>query len=138
MLIRWWIVMIEPRAGRAERSEAVPHRSMCACGEEDPDDVRAGRDDSSISRLQPSEASRRRRQPFAQVFRAGSPMAAAAVAGADHRAAIGGHLGGAVAGAVCGFVMLAPRWKPVPSWAKWATPAAVAVISVLGSVLVVG
>ncbi len=81
MLTRWWIVMIEPRAGRAERSEAVPHRSMCACGEEDPDDVRAGRDDSSISRLQPSEASRRRRQPFAQVFRAGSPMAAAAVAG---------------------------------------------------------
>jgi membrane associated rhomboid family serine protease len=51
---------------------------------------------------------------------------------------IGGHLGGAVAGAICGFVMLAPRWKPVPSWARWATPAAVAVISVLGSVLVVG
>lgn len=51
---------------------------------------------------------------------------------------IGGHLGGAVAGAICGFVMLAPRWKPVPSWAKWATPVAVAVISVLGSVLVVG
>jgi membrane associated rhomboid family serine protease len=51
---------------------------------------------------------------------------------------IGGHLGGAVAGAICGFVMLAPRWKPVPSWAKWATPVAVAVISVVGSVLVVG
>lgn len=51
---------------------------------------------------------------------------------------IGGHLGGAVAGAICGFVMLAPRWKPVPSWARWATPAAVAVVSVLGSVLVVG
>lgn len=50
---------------------------------------------------------------------------------------IGGHLGGAAAGAICGFVMLAPRWKPVPDWAKWATPAAVAVISVLGSVLVV-
>lgn len=50
---------------------------------------------------------------------------------------IGGHIGGAVAGAICGFVMLAPRWKPVPSWAKWATPAAVAVMSVLGSVLVV-
>lgn len=50
----------------------------------------------------------------------------------------GGHIGGAVAGAICGFVMLAPRWKPVPSWAKWATPVAVAVISVVGSVLVVG
>lgn len=51
---------------------------------------------------------------------------------------IGGHLGGAIAGAACGFVMLAPRWKPVPDWAKWAAPVAVAVISVLGSVLVVG
>ena len=51
---------------------------------------------------------------------------------------IGGHLGGAAAGAICGFVMMAPRWKPVPSWAKWATPAAVAVISVIGSVLVIG
>lgn len=50
---------------------------------------------------------------------------------------VGGHLGGAAAGAICGFVMLAPRWKPVPGWAKWATPVAVAVISVLGSVLVV-
>jgi membrane associated rhomboid family serine protease len=51
---------------------------------------------------------------------------------------IGGHVGGAIAGAICGFVMLAPRWKPVPAWARWATPIAVAVISVLGSVLAVG
>ncbi len=51
---------------------------------------------------------------------------------------IGGHVGGAIAGAICGFVMLAPRWKPVPSWARWAAPVGVAVISVLGSVLVVG
>ncbi|MCB1001200.1 MAG: rhomboid family intramembrane serine protease [Acidimicrobiales bacterium] len=50
---------------------------------------------------------------------------------------IGGHLGGAAAGAICGFVMLAPRWRPVPDWVKWATPIAVLVISVLGSVLVV-
>lgn len=50
---------------------------------------------------------------------------------------IGGHIGGAVAGAICGFVMLAPRWKPVPGWARWATPAGVAVVAVLGSVLVV-
>ncbi|CAB4547939.1 MAG: rhomboid family intramembrane serine protease [Actinomycetes bacterium] len=51
---------------------------------------------------------------------------------------IGGHLGGAVAGAVCGFVMLAPRWKPVPSWARWAAPVAVAVVSVVGSIITVG
>lgn len=51
---------------------------------------------------------------------------------------IGGHVGGAVAGVICGFVMLAPRWKPVPAWARWATPIGVAVISVLGSLLVVG
>lgn len=51
---------------------------------------------------------------------------------------IGGHVGGAAAGAICGFVMLAPRWKPVPSWAKWATPVAVAIISVAGSFLIVG
>lgn len=49
---------------------------------------------------------------------------------------IGGHLGGAVAGALCGFVMLAPRWKPVPRWAGYATPAAVAVLSVVASVVV--
>jgi membrane associated rhomboid family serine protease len=51
---------------------------------------------------------------------------------------IGGHLGGAIAGGICGFVMLAPRWKPVPSWARWATPLAVAAVSVIGSIVVVG
>jgi membrane associated rhomboid family serine protease len=51
---------------------------------------------------------------------------------------IGGHIGGAVAGAVCGFVMLAPRWKPLPRWTAYATPVAVAVASVIASVLVVG
>jgi len=50
---------------------------------------------------------------------------------------IGGHLGGAAAGAICGFVMLAPKWKGYPSWTRWATPMAVAVGSVLVSVLVV-
>ena len=51
---------------------------------------------------------------------------------------IGGHVGGALAGAVCGWVMLAPQWKPVPTWAGWATPVAVALVAVVGSVLVVG
>jgi membrane associated rhomboid family serine protease len=50
---------------------------------------------------------------------------------------IGGHLGGAVAGAICGFVMLAPQWKRQPDWYGWAAPAAVAVLSVVGSVIVV-
>jgi membrane associated rhomboid family serine protease len=47
----------------------------------------------------------------------------------------GGHIGGAVAGAICGFIMLAPRWKSVPKWAAYATPAAVAFVSVVGSYL---
>jgi membrane associated rhomboid family serine protease len=51
---------------------------------------------------------------------------------------IGGHVGGIVAGAICGWVMLAPSWKPSPKWAIWAAPAAVAAIAVLGSVLLVG
>ena len=45
----------------------------------------------------------------------------------------GGHIGGAVAGAICGFIVLAPRWKAFPKWASYATPAAVAVVSVVGS-----
>lgn len=51
---------------------------------------------------------------------------------------IGGHVGGAIGGAICGWVMLAPSWKPVPKWAVWATPAAVAIASVVASVIVVG
>lgn len=50
----------------------------------------------------------------------------------------GGHLGGAIGGAICGLVMLAPGFKPVPKWAPYATAAAVAVVSLVGSVLVVG
>ncbi len=52
--------------------------------------------------------------------------------------AIGGHLGGLVAGGACGFVMLAPAWKPVPNWAKVAAPIAVSVLAVAISVVVVG
>jgi membrane associated rhomboid family serine protease len=40
---------------------------------------------------------------------------------------IGGHIGGLVAGGICGFVVLAPGYKGVPNWAKYATPCIVAV-----------
>jgi membrane associated rhomboid family serine protease len=49
-----------------------------------------------------------------------------------------GHLGGAVVGLVCGYVMLAPRHKPVPRWAGYTLPAAIGVICVIASVVVVG
>ena len=50
---------------------------------------------------------------------------------------IGGHVGGAVAGALCGAVMLAPSWKPAPTWATYLVPLAVAVGAVLASIQVV-
>ena len=50
---------------------------------------------------------------------------------------IGGHLGGAVAGALCALVMLAPPYRAFPKWATYATPVAVIVVSVVGSVLLV-
>jgi membrane associated rhomboid family serine protease len=49
---------------------------------------------------------------------------------------IGAHLGGAVAGLACGYIMLAPKWKQFPKWAAYATPAAVGVISVVASVII--
>jgi membrane associated rhomboid family serine protease len=51
---------------------------------------------------------------------------------------IGGHLGGAIAGAICGFVILAPRHKALPVWASYATPIAIAVVSVMASVAIAG
>jgi membrane associated rhomboid family serine protease len=48
------------------------------------------------------------------------------------------HLGGAVVGAVCGFVLLAPPHKPMPKWAGYAVPAVIGVASVIASVVVVG
>lgn len=50
---------------------------------------------------------------------------------------IGGHLGGVVAGALCGLVVLAPQWKPVPTWATYVGPGAVALLAVGLSVAVV-
>jgi membrane associated rhomboid family serine protease len=49
---------------------------------------------------------------------------------------IGGHLGGLVAGGICGFVMMAPGYKGYPSWMRWATPAVVAFAAVAVSVIV--
>ena len=50
---------------------------------------------------------------------------------------IGGHLGGAAAGALCATVMLAPGHQPMPKWATYAAPVAVGVASVVLSVLIV-
>jgi len=47
---------------------------------------------------------------------------------------IGGHLGGVVAGSVCGWFMLAPSWKPVPTWVTWVLPSGVIALSLLLSV----
>ncbi len=50
---------------------------------------------------------------------------------------IGGHLGGLVAGGICGFVMLAPRWHRVPEWAGYVVPVVVGAVCVVGSMLYV-
>ena len=50
---------------------------------------------------------------------------------------IGGHLGGAAAGAVCGFAVMAPNWKGVPVWATYAVPLGVAALSVVTATLAV-
>lgn len=50
---------------------------------------------------------------------------------------IGGHLGGLVAGGICGFVMFPPRWKVYPKWLAIATPVAVTVVSIIGSIVYV-
>lgn len=50
---------------------------------------------------------------------------------------IGGHLGGAVAGALCAAVMLAPPYRRFPAWASYAAPIAIAVGSVVASVMLV-
>jgi membrane associated rhomboid family serine protease len=51
---------------------------------------------------------------------------------------VGGHVGGAIAGAICGFVILAPRHAQLPSWASYATPIAIALVSVAASVAIAG
>lgn len=49
---------------------------------------------------------------------------------------IGGHVGGLVAGAICGFVTMAPAYKAFPAWARYATPAIVGVASVAVAIIV--
>ena len=47
---------------------------------------------------------------------------------------IGGHVGGLIAGGVCGAVLLAPSYRRVPAWATWVTPVAVGALSVVVAV----
>ena len=49
---------------------------------------------------------------------------------------VGGHLGGAIAGAICGFVILAPRHAVLPNWASYATPIAVVLVALVGSLAI--
>ncbi len=51
---------------------------------------------------------------------------------------IGGHLGGLVAGSICGFVMMAPGYKSFPAWSRYATPAAVGIVSLAISFVAAG
>lgn len=53
------------------------------------------------------------------------------------RISIGGHLGGAAAGAVMAVIVMAPRHRGYPSWAPYVAPAAVVALSVVISVLAV-
>jgi membrane associated rhomboid family serine protease len=50
---------------------------------------------------------------------------------------VGGHLGGAAAGALCATVMLAPRHRGAPQWSTYVTPVAVAALAVGLTVAVV-
>jgi membrane associated rhomboid family serine protease len=49
---------------------------------------------------------------------------------------VGGHLGGAIGGAICGYVILAPGHAALPRWASYATPVAVVVVALVGSLVV--
>ncbi len=50
---------------------------------------------------------------------------------------IGGHIGGVVAGGICGYVMLAPTWRPLPTWSRWAAPLVVGAAAAAVAVVVV-
>ena len=54
------------------------------------------------------------------------------------RISIGGHLGGAAAGALCAFAVMAPKHKGMPAWAAFAAPVGVIVLSVLVVAVSVG
>jgi membrane associated rhomboid family serine protease len=53
------------------------------------------------------------------------------------RISIGGHLGGAAAGALCAFAVMAPRYRNVPAWAGVVAPVAISLLSVAIAVGVV-
>jgi membrane associated rhomboid family serine protease len=48
----------------------------------------------------------------------------------SNRISVGGHLGGAIAGAVCGFAVMAPKYKGVPVWATYVVPIVVMAASI--------
>jgi membrane associated rhomboid family serine protease len=50
---------------------------------------------------------------------------------------IGGHLGGLVAGALCGLVVLAPAHRGYPAWASWVTPIVVSAASIAACIYAV-
>jgi len=50
---------------------------------------------------------------------------------------IGGHIGGMVAGGICGAVMLAPAHTRGPAWAAWTTPVIVGLGSMVAAILIV-
>ena len=49
----------------------------------------------------------------------------------SNRISVGGHLGGAAAGALCALAVMAPAYKGVPKWATFAAPVGVGVVSVI-------
>jgi len=42
---------------------------------------------------------------------------------------VGGHLGGVIGGAIAGWVILAPNYRGIPTWATYAAPVAIMVAS---------
>jgi membrane associated rhomboid family serine protease len=54
------------------------------------------------------------------------------------RISVGGHLGGAAAGALCSFAVMAPHHKKVPTWATYAAPIGVMLMSIGLAALSVG
>jgi membrane associated rhomboid family serine protease len=47
------------------------------------------------------------------------------------RISIGGHLGGAAAGALCALAVMAPRHRGVPNWAGYLAPITISALSVV-------
>jgi membrane associated rhomboid family serine protease len=55
----------------------------------------------------------------------------------SNRISVGGHLGGAAAGALCALAVMAPSYRGVPKWATYVVPIAVMSLSVVATVLAV-